>query len=397
MEKDELFIIQLRDCFTAGYTLPQFCIDNGIKKPLFLVAQKNWLLLREIYVQFAYDKRLVPTFSFYDLTQDVWLNSWSVECILGQLQIKGLSESVVHDCDAIICLTSKKIFSSDTVIYLDELADYFIRQAYCETPLLHFLQRHPKVHLIVTNFPRIDRPITKREKQLCSTTIHQIRDKLSSTKKTISTPYDFLGYTNREVHQLLEMVGAKVNSDGSTALEDSSSSLVGIRAGKRLTVDAPKNFKNKIYFMGTCTFFGIGAPFEKTIESYLQQMLNENNLPYRVENESQFFANRYQDVFYNLNNLPTRAGDIIFLCLQTLQPFTIPFIDISKIFDGLADREKIFCDFCHVNEIGYKLLAEKYFKLLTENNFFRDVESNYHMPPPFITDTVYRRNLNRAA
>ena len=374
MERDEFYIIRLHDCFTAGYTLPQYCIDNGIKKPLFFASQKNWQLLWEIYVQFAYDKRIVPTFSFYDLTQNVGLN-YSVECILGSLQIKGLSESVVRDCDTIICLTTTKIFSSNAVIYLDALTTYFIRKAYCEIPLLHFLQRNPKVHLIVTNYPRIDRPVTKREKKLCSTSIHQINDKISSSNKMVATPYDFLGYTNQEVHQLLEMVGTKVNLDGSTSLEDSSGSLVGVRGGKRITTNQPKDFRNTVYFMGTCTFLGIGAPFDKTIESYLQQ-------PYRVENESQFFADRYQDVFYNLNNLPTHAGDIIFICLQNLVPFTIPFIDISKFFNGFADREKIFVDKDHVNELGYKILAEKYFSFLTENNFFRDVEFNYHIPPP---------------
>ncbi len=30
---DEQLLIQLRDCFTAGYTLPQFCIDNGLNFP----------------------------------------------------------------------------------------------------------------------------------------------------------------------------------------------------------------------------------------------------------------------------------------------------------------------------------------------------------------------------
>lgn len=41
METDETYIIRLRDCFTGGYTLPQFCLDNGIQKPLF-VAEENF-------------------------------------------------------------------------------------------------------------------------------------------------------------------------------------------------------------------------------------------------------------------------------------------------------------------------------------------------------------------
>ena len=37
----EQLVIQLQDCFTAGYTLPQFCIDNGIKKPLIVGVNES--------------------------------------------------------------------------------------------------------------------------------------------------------------------------------------------------------------------------------------------------------------------------------------------------------------------------------------------------------------------
>ena len=64
---DDLFIIQLRDCFTAGYTFPQFCIDNGIKKPLFVaVNERRADFLWEIYIQFKYDKRITPNFCLLD-------------------------------------------------------------------------------------------------------------------------------------------------------------------------------------------------------------------------------------------------------------------------------------------------------------------------------------------
>lgn len=50
---DELFV-KLRDCFTAGYTLPQYCIDNGIKRPLFVSEKKYELFIWQVYVQFHY-------------------------------------------------------------------------------------------------------------------------------------------------------------------------------------------------------------------------------------------------------------------------------------------------------------------------------------------------------
>ena len=90
MEKDEQYIIRLRDCFTGGYTLPQFCIDNGIKKPLFVAEAKSWQFVWEIYVQFHYDKRMSAQFSF--LNSGSGAINVSVECILGDMEHKHVSE-----------------------------------------------------------------------------------------------------------------------------------------------------------------------------------------------------------------------------------------------------------------------------------------------------------------
>ena len=48
LEKDEQCIVRLRDCFTGGYTLPQYCIDNGIKKPLFYLSER--ILTADSYI-----------------------------------------------------------------------------------------------------------------------------------------------------------------------------------------------------------------------------------------------------------------------------------------------------------------------------------------------------------
>lgn len=38
---EEKYITQLRDCFNAGYQFPQYCIENNIKKPLFVGVDEN--------------------------------------------------------------------------------------------------------------------------------------------------------------------------------------------------------------------------------------------------------------------------------------------------------------------------------------------------------------------
>ncbi|MBR3050003.1 MAG: hypothetical protein IKG61_00950, partial [Selenomonadaceae bacterium] len=163
---------------------------------------------------------------------------------------------------------------------------------------------------------------------------------------------------------------------------DTDKPLIKIQNGRRMTAYQPEKFLNKIFFVGPCHYLGSYAPFDKTIESFLQKMLNENNLPYRVENEGQTYSSRYQDIFYNLDNLNAQPGDIIFIWFKNWLTNNVPSVDFRDAFDPPHDYKEIFVDKSHVNELGYKILAEKYFKFLTENNFFRNVEFDYHMSPP---------------
>jgi len=394
---DERFLIQLRDCFTGGYTLPQFCIDNGIKKPLFVAEGKSWQFVWEIYVQFRYDKRMTAQLSFLDVAPGEI--NFSTYSIIGAMQFKHISQVNPAEVDAVICLTAKKIFSGGKVIYLDALTDYFIRKTYAEIPLLNFLQRHPQVKLFLTNFPSLNRYKDGAQFGRQLKGFGEIMDAIRADKSgNVKTPLDKFGYTNQEVLEIMEAPKTKTNPDGSTVMEDTDEiSLRRIRNGKRVTAYQPERFKNKIYFFGSCHHYGINASFDKTIASYLQLMLNEHNLPYRVENESQRYFNRYQDIFYNLNKLTPSPGDIIFMWIADLRANNLPFVDVSNVFDPPHDYKDFFVDGGHVNELGYKILAEKYFDFLTTNNFFHDVCINYSAPPQYITDTVYRRNSRRAA
>ena len=332
---DEQLLIQLRDCFTGGYTLPQFCIDNNIRKPLFVAEGKFWQFVWEIYVQFHYDKRMSAQFSFIDV-EGVSLHFTSRGGIIGPLEVKNLSKTNFSDCDCVICLMTKRIFSNGRVIYLDALTNYFISKTYVEIPLLNFLQRYPKVKLILTNFPSISQ---YKDGNAFSKSLKSLEELLKILHEDKSgnaqTSLNMLGYTNKQAIEISVAPKVKNNLDGSTIMEDSDeNSLQRIKNGKRVTAYQPKHFKNKIYFVGTCHYYGIHAPFDKTIESYLQKLLNENNLPYRVENESQRYFTRYQDLFYNLNKLIPAPGDIIFVDVGNQRSTgSIPFFDVNGAFD----------------------------------------------------------------
>ena len=389
---EDILIIQLRDCFTAGYTLPQFCVDNNIKKPLFIaIGKRRADLLWEIYVQFKYDRRITPKFTFAN-AKDCAIN-FSVESLLNTLILEDYDKINFSDYDSVIVLSTERInVNLSNIIYIEQLTNYFISRAYVDIPILHFLQRHPKVKLIVTNFP--EQPKIDDEDFLKNfyNIVELIEKFLDNRGVHVPNHFDKLGYTNDEVAILMHMPDLNTNLDGSTYMEDDPNPLVGIKNNQRMTADQPENYVNKIYFVGTCHQYGINAPFDKTIPSYLQKMLNENNLPYRVENVSQRYHYRYQEIFYNLAKLAPKPNDIIFIHADGIKPRSLPFFDLSNAFDGY-DYKKIWVIKFHVNEIGYKILAEKYFRLLVQNNFFKNANFKYSTPPLARIVTVFRMKI----
>lgn len=378
---EEIFFIKLHDCFNAGYQMPQFCIDNGIKKPIIIFRDENSLSFAwEIYVQFKLDKRITPKFSLLNgKSGKFFLNFPDV---MGILNFEKLSSQNFKDYDKVLFFIASRIKPEiSNAIYLDQLTDYFTKRVFLEIPLLHFLQHHPKVKLIVTNFPTQPKIDDKEFKEYL-VDLEVMRQKLrKNTGAPIKTALDRLGYNNEEALKLMEAPPVKTNFDGSTTMEEDLDPLIVIKNNQRMTAYQPQNFQNKIYFIGTCHQYGVNAPFNKTIPSYLQKMLNENNLPYRVENESQRYTGRGQDLFYNLIKLAPKPNDIIIIYLSNLRPLSLPFCDVSNALNGYDPRD-FWVVAGHANEKAYEILAKEYFKFLVANNFFQNTEFNYPAPPP---------------
>ena len=382
----EKLFVKMRYAFAAGYTMPQFCVDNDIAKPLFVLSKDAEYFLREIYAQFHYDGRLTAQFCFTDADEKVS----RLKLYLGggllrpHLSVKHVSAVNADDFDKIILLTktAPRINAADKIISFADVNHFFVRRAYVDIPLLNFLQRRPDVKLIVTNFPVLQdlRGGKEFNAQL------QSADAITKALRAgvaLKTPLDKLGYSPEQILELVEGSEVKKNLDGTTALVDDNYPLRRIHDGRRATAYQPEKYLNTIYFFGSCHHYGVNAPFDKTIESYLQLMLNEHNLPYRVENCSQHFAGRYEDIFRNLNALNPAPGDIIFMWIANLRANNdaVPFCDVSRAFDPPHNFREIYCRQDHVNELGYKIIAEKYFDYLTANNFFRDRELKYPPPP----------------
>jgi len=396
------FYWMMHVCFTSGYTLPQYCLEKQIKKPLFLAVsadQEDFML--EVHAQFKYAKTNVqPTFSCFNFKIEKPVQYDKV--INNAIVYQDFANLNLDNFDQIFVLTSGRFnANSKNLIYLNQLADYFYRQVFCDIPITHFLQNHPTVKMVLVNCPlcKFNKQPSEAEQQLPGFITQLLKPISESKDGKVKTPFDFLGYTNRQVSDLVNIGALKTTIDtaGIPMFKDNDNPLINIHGGRRTTAYQPEHYKNKIYFLGTCPYFGIGAPFDKNIESYLQKMLNDNNLPYRVENYSQFFNGRYQDIFYVLNSINFSDGDIVFFSPQHIEPNNLPFFNLENIFARPHEYGEVFTDkTSHLNERGYKILAEKYFNYLTENDFFKHTDFEYPPPHLYLIVMVYRRRISQA-
>ena len=393
---EETFFIQIRDCFNAGYQMPQYCIDNDIKNPLFVgVDESHIAFLWEIHVQLKTDKRVhssvVPRFALFNDKPQLLRFSPAMS-LIDAIKIEKFSELNLDSFDRIIVLGDPKVAQGvSNVVSLLYFAYFFSKQMWFITPLLNFIEKNPKVKLITMASValRESEKNTEREKNLLAKrqAASSFRNRIiaaSAKGQTVATPYDFLGYTNEEVAKLLK-ADSITNPDGSTSMVDDE--FLHIHNGRRETLFQPNEYKNTIYFFGDCNYYGFGVPYDKTVETYLQKMLNEHNLPYRVENYSQVSGGRYQDVYYNLDKLNPKPNDIIFVWIPSGGVRNIPFFELLHVLDRPHNYGEYFADPGHINELGHKALADKYFEYLTKNDFFQ--HTNFEYPPPTYTTSLW--------
>ena len=375
MTPDQLKCIQLRDCFYGGYSMPQYCRDRGIKKPL--IASYDPEFLWELYVQFRYDKEILPAFRM--LAGEGTAVSHGMECVVGGCRFEKLDLNKVEGYDKIILLTTNRFpqLPVDRTVYFDTLLRQCAQYVYAERPLYHYLDTHRGVRVVLTGYPVLKRNelSTEREKVIVQKNVHVLRKELKERNgKVLKTRFDEFGYSNDQVYSILALSDARTNLDGTSDLVDSTDPLIRTENGKRLTAYQNGEYSHTIWCMGTCVYYGIGSPYDKTIESYLQQILNENGHEWRVENASQFYSGRYQDIFYNLNRLPVKEGDIVLICLQNLRAEKLPYFDCRNLFDRPHNYGEVFADSAHINERGNQIYARKFYEYLVENDFFRQYE-----------------------
>lgn len=158
--------------------------------------------------------------------------------------------------------------------------------------------------------------------------------------------------------------------------------LPNYHAGRRCVMPAKSLSGHSIYFFGPCTALGLASYSpDKTIESFLQKRLNDEQLDYHVINCAT--EGLTEPPVYSLNWLhrlidtPLSSGDIIVVIIRAdyffgidnrfaptkIYDMSTPFLEESNI------EKKCFAEpmLAHMNVLGYEITADYLFHIMRKN------------------------------
>jgi [citrate (pro-3S)-lyase] ligase len=176
------------------------------------------------------------------------------------------------------------------------------------------------------------------------------------------------------------------STNGTRLFFDKKGRYVNIENGHRITKGNIENPERTIYFVGGCSMFGICARDEGTIASRLQALLNEHSPEQKINVQNYGFY-MWRDTRFKINYdllkmlefVSPKPGDIVML--KTYDYYD-RVVDCSSLSNRPHKYNDIFLEawdhgaeqkISHLNENGYRLMADKIYETLKENDFFRDL------------------------
>jgi hypothetical protein len=273
-------------------------------------------------------------------------------------------------------------------------------------PTDEFARNNPNNPVITFNYPCFPfKNRTEHEKDIMdnkkdmATTINALKN-----GNRIISVWDSFSYSNEDLLEMYAQPKSYYDAKGVRLFDDFTSKHVTIENGHRVTAQKPFDCEKKIFLVGGCRMYGICAPDDKTISSYLQAMLNAVNThpKYGVENYGHFVFGRLLDAYEIMRHLPIKDGDIIIVTTgrasvagRRIRNKYTHHIDLTSLFYRPHKHGEVFLD-CqsHFNEKGYFAIAQALYKELSANDFFKNWKI---LAPPGKCKTRHRNGTSRCA
>jgi [citrate (pro-3S)-lyase] ligase len=381
---------KLNALYALGFTLPAFCSEMEYGNVTIYAEEKHWTIAEPVFLSFKLGNKIKVKNYISD-------SSWSRDDVSGnffynKFTAKARADIPLTKDDTVFILkpehdqgllnslsqTGARVF--ELPLLLDQIRDYFIY----EKPLLEISNRHKDVGgIVIKNMPKFPAVNLSAGEQIIDgkgiwNVDHGLRNELLKSNAPIIPAWDAFHYNNADISEMLSHPADYIDAKGVLVFADKSGTYVNLSGGNRVTANAPKDIQKTIYIVGGDKIFGMGAPDGGTVSSHLQNKLNEQ-LPDQkiaVVNMGRFLWPRQYELLHLLNSLPVKDGDIIVFHAPwtwSVRKAQVLQLDFSNLLQRPHDYGEVFIDKGgHLNENGYRAIADAVFKALRENYLRED-------------------------
>lgn len=150
-------------------------------------------------------------------------------------------------------------------------------------------------------------------------------------------------------------------------LKDRRGKYCNVINGERYTTGQPEKYIQTIYFIGPCFIYGRFTEDKNTIESLLQQRLNDTYHEIRVVNCGSFYNGQTDLEIARISELPLRKGDVVVLFADNKRFPDIPELNLIDVLDkSSVNKEWILGVMLHCNHKINALFAEAIYQNLVD-------------------------------
>jgi [citrate (pro-3S)-lyase] ligase len=370
----------------SPYTLLQYLLDKEMKDIWVYTEERYWDLAETLLFSIQINRDVHPIIKGFVSGMPFKKAFAKNQNRFGFMQVKDIREVTIMSTDVVLQISGVPNSQSELIIKKSQAKVIMVRSViqemvhYCAIgrSLDVFRKNHPDVAVIAMRWPYFPSKPEQRSENEEIITKSSIRREvwIEALKegRSITSSFDGLGYdiSSKAFLEMLESPPSHINSDGVKVFDDYVSTYVNTRGGHRVTSNQPHTQERTIYIVGTCHVFGVQAPDNKTVTSFLQQLFNKHalDLGIRVENYGMFVDQHMHAVGEIINSIPAKSNDILIFASYTLN-WDFPVIDLKELFYRPHSYGEVFTDLSnHENENGYRAVAEKLFEFLKDNEFF---------------------------
>ena len=179
-------------------------------------------------------------------------------------------------------------------------------------------------------------------------------------------------YSDKYAVEVSYLPFEEVCSKGIYYLKNVKNKYLNVINGHRITTNQPKNPSQEILFFGPCVVMGLNVEDKYTIESQLQDILNNNNYNVKVSNYGGFGEAVFE--VYKIINTPIKKNDIIVYYIshnkREKNIETLSLFDI--VYDNNINVNWLTDTYVHSNHKLNKIYANEIFnsikKYLSKDN-----------------------------